>query len=74
MIKSLKAKLIATVSIFLLITPAITNAGWDDPWWLLFRVKGGQLIQKKGPYKLQFECEADRIFLEPKFEFVACVQ
>ena len=50
------------------------NAGFNDPWWLLYKVKGGQLIYKKGPYGGKYECLGDKYSLEFGHEFIDCVQ
>jgi len=72
--KSSKLKLIATVAFLGLLSTSLVKAGYNDPWWLLFKVKGGQLIQKKGPYDSKYACLAEKYSLEFSQEFIGCVQ
>ena len=54
--------------------PVSSFASLNDPWWLLFQVKGSQVMSKKGPYKTKAECEMNRIGLNKDQVFKGCIQ
>ena len=49
-------------------------AGPLDPWWMLYKVKGGDIIFRKGPYNGKYACEGDKYSLSYNHEFIRCAQ
>ena len=37
-----------------------TQAGIMDPWYLLYKVKGGDIIHTKGPYSSKIACQGSK--------------
>lgn len=50
------------------------NAGFNDPWYLMYRVSGGQITQMLGPFNSQFECSAARFNLPIGSTYLGCAQ
>ena len=49
-------------------------AGPLDPWWMLYKVKGGDIIFRKGPYNGKYACEGDKYSLSYNHEVIRCAQ
>jgi hypothetical protein len=50
------------------------NAGFTDPWYLMYRVSGGQITQILGPFNSQFECSSAKFNLPFGSTFLGCAQ
>ncbi len=49
-------------------------AGIGDPWYLMYKVSGGTLMQRMGPYGSQVECMSARLDLPLGAQFLGCAQ
>lgn len=54
--------------------PSLSHAGINDPWYLMYKVSGGSIIQTMGPYRSQFECSGARFQLPLGATFIGCAQ
>ena len=61
-------------AMFLALVTFPVKAGYNDPWWLLYKVKDGQMIYKKGPFSNEYECTSAKWSLAYGHEFIDCVQ
>ena len=64
--------ILAAVSLLSLSHPS--KAGFNDPWYLLYKVSGGSLIKAMGPFSTKFECLSARYQLPIGAKFVGCEQ
>lgn len=68
-------KKVALVSaIVLLALSSRSFAGIGDPWFLMYKVSGGSIVQVMGPYSSQFECMGARFQLPIGAQFLGCAQ
>lgn len=65
---------IMLVSLLLVSFTSLSQAGFNDPWYLQYRVSGGTIVKLMGPYQNEFECSAARFQLPFGAEFLGCVQ
>lgn len=65
--------LIASAAMFVSVTSA-AYAGFNDPWYLAYKVNNGSLIHYLGPYNTKWECLSKRWSLGYGKKFIGCFQ
>lgn len=68
--KTLKALL----GLFLLLTSFLSQAAYGDPWYLMYKVSGGSLVQTMGPYSSKLECLSAKLNMPMGATFLGCAQ
>lgn len=67
-------KLRLLLALALVTFSCFSNAGFNDPWYLMYKVSGGTIVQTMGPFGTRMECMGAKYQLPFGSTFLGCAQ